>query len=78
LTPGTDGGTPAEREVRLRRSPVGEGTAVTMRLEPQPADATAATPSFLMTHRMTLEDGAEGYDLFKNKKDGCLRVVFAP
>jgi threonine dehydrogenase-like Zn-dependent dehydrogenase len=32
----------------------------------------------LMTHPMTLEDGARGYDLFKNKKDNCLRSVFAP
>jgi threonine dehydrogenase-like Zn-dependent dehydrogenase len=32
----------------------------------------------LMTHPMTLEDGARGYDLFKNKKDDCLRSVFAP
>jgi threonine dehydrogenase-like Zn-dependent dehydrogenase len=32
----------------------------------------------LMTHPMTLEDGARGYDLFKNKKDDCLRAVFAP
>ena len=35
-------------------------------------------PSFLATHRMTLEDGAKGYDLFKHKKDGCVRVVFSP
>jgi threonine dehydrogenase-like Zn-dependent dehydrogenase len=32
----------------------------------------------LMTHAMTLEDGARGYDLFKNKRDNCLRSVFAP
>jgi threonine dehydrogenase-like Zn-dependent dehydrogenase len=32
----------------------------------------------LMTHPMTLEDGARGYDLFKNKRDNCLRSVFAP
>src|SRR3954471_1259917 len=43
-TPGADGGTPAELEVRLRPSPVGAGTAVTMRLEPQAADAGAAAP----------------------------------
>ncbi len=41
-TSGTGGGAPAELEVRLRPSPVGEGTAVTMRLEPQPADAAEA------------------------------------
>src|SRR4051794_1054892 len=34
----------AELEVRLHPSPVGEGTAVTMRLEPQPADGAPASP----------------------------------
>jgi len=43
-TPGTADGGAAELEVRLRPSPVGEGTAVTMRLEPRPADGAAATP----------------------------------
>src|SRR3954469_3262848 len=40
-TPGTADGGSAELEVRLRPSPVGEGTAVTMRLELQPADGAA-------------------------------------
>jgi threonine dehydrogenase-like Zn-dependent dehydrogenase len=34
--------------------------------------------SFLATHRFSLEDGPRGYDIFKNKEEGCLRVVFAP
>lgn len=32
----------------------------------------------LMTHPMSLDEGARGYDLFKNKKDGCVRAVFKP
>jgi threonine dehydrogenase-like Zn-dependent dehydrogenase len=32
----------------------------------------------LMTHPLSLDDGALGYDLFKNKKDDCLRAVFQP
>jgi threonine dehydrogenase-like Zn-dependent dehydrogenase len=32
----------------------------------------------LATHRLTLDDGARGYDMFKNKKDGCIRSVFSP
>jgi threonine dehydrogenase-like Zn-dependent dehydrogenase len=32
----------------------------------------------LATHPMSLDDGAKGYELFKNKLDGCLRSVFAP
>jgi hypothetical protein len=25
-----------------------------------------------------LDEGPQGYDLFKNKKDGCVRAVFQP
>jgi threonine dehydrogenase-like Zn-dependent dehydrogenase len=32
----------------------------------------------LMTHPMRLDDGPRGYDLFKNKKDNCVRAVFQP
>jgi threonine dehydrogenase-like Zn-dependent dehydrogenase len=35
-------------------------------------------PSFLITHRMSLEEAPRGYELFKEKKDGCVRAVFAP
>jgi threonine dehydrogenase-like Zn-dependent dehydrogenase len=32
----------------------------------------------LMTHQLPLEDSPRGYDLFKNKEDGCVRAVFQP
>jgi threonine dehydrogenase-like Zn-dependent dehydrogenase len=35
-------------------------------------------PSHLLTHPMPLEQGPRGYDLFKNKKEGCVRAVFTP
>jgi threonine dehydrogenase-like Zn-dependent dehydrogenase len=35
-------------------------------------------PSFLATHHFSLEDGARGYEIFKKKQDGCVRVVFKP
>jgi threonine dehydrogenase-like Zn-dependent dehydrogenase len=35
-------------------------------------------PSHLLTHPMPLEQGPRGYDLFKNKKEGCVRAVFKP
>ena len=35
-------------------------------------------PSFLATHRFSLEEGAKAYDMFKHKKDGCVRAVFTP
>jgi len=35
-------------------------------------------PSFLMTHRLPLEDGAFAYELFKRKQDNCVRAVFLP
>ena len=36
-------------------------------------------PTFLITHRSTrLEDGPELYKTFRDKKDGCVKVVFSP
>lgn len=35
-------------------------------------------PSYLMSHRWSLDDGPQGYRMFKDKADDCLRVVFAP
>jgi threonine dehydrogenase-like Zn-dependent dehydrogenase len=35
-------------------------------------------PEHLVTHRMPLEDAVRGYDMFKYKTDGCVRVAFAP
>jgi threonine dehydrogenase-like Zn-dependent dehydrogenase len=35
-------------------------------------------PSYLMTHRFSLEDAPRGYEMFKKKEDGCVRVVFTP
>jgi threonine dehydrogenase-like Zn-dependent dehydrogenase len=32
----------------------------------------------LATHTMTLDDGQRGYDIFKDKTDGCVRTVFTP
>ncbi|MGV9281822.1 zinc-dependent alcohol dehydrogenase [Streptomyces sp. NPDC003730] len=32
----------------------------------------------LMTHPMSLDEGPKGYDMFKNKKDGCVRAVLQP
>jgi len=35
-------------------------------------------PSFIVTHRMGLDDAPEAYDLFKNKQDDCVKVVLTP
>ncbi len=32
----------------------------------------------LATHEMSLEQAPSGYEMFKHKKDGCVRVVFHP
>lgn len=34
-------------------------------------------PSFIITHRMRLEDAPRGFDLFVNKLDDCVKVVMA-
>ena len=35
-------------------------------------------PSFVITHRMRLDDAAKGYDIFLNKEDDCVKVVLKP
>jgi threonine dehydrogenase-like Zn-dependent dehydrogenase len=35
-------------------------------------------PSFVITHRMPLNDAAKAYDIFRNKKDECIKVVLKP
>ncbi|GGS66523.1 glutathione-dependent formaldehyde dehydrogenase [Planobispora rosea] len=34
--------------------------------------------SHLLTHPMALDDAPRGYEMFKNKEDGCVRAVFTP
>jgi threonine dehydrogenase-like Zn-dependent dehydrogenase len=38
----------------------------------------AFDPSFIITHRLKLSDGPEAYETFKQKKDGCIKVVMTP
>jgi threonine dehydrogenase-like Zn-dependent dehydrogenase len=35
-------------------------------------------PSFVITHRARLEDGPELYKTFRDKQDGCIKVVMTP
>jgi threonine dehydrogenase-like Zn-dependent dehydrogenase len=35
-------------------------------------------PSFVITHRAGLEDGPDLYKTFRDKKDGCIKVVLQP
>ncbi len=35
-------------------------------------------PSFVITHRMSLDEAPEGYKIFKEKKDDCIKVVLKP
>ena len=32
-------------------------------------------PRFVVTHRLKLEDAAQGYEMFANDKDGCIKTV---
>jgi threonine dehydrogenase-like Zn-dependent dehydrogenase len=34
--------------------------------------------SYLMTHKLPLDEAPQGYRMFKERNDNCLRVVFAP
>jgi threonine dehydrogenase-like Zn-dependent dehydrogenase len=35
-------------------------------------------PSFVITHRMRLEDAPAGYGTFNNKEDNCIKIVLQP
>ena len=35
-------------------------------------------PTFVITHRMTLDEAPQGYKIFKEKKDDCIKVVLKP
>ena len=35
-------------------------------------------PSFIVTHRMSLDDAPLGYELFKHEQDECIKVVLKP
>lgn len=65
------------------------GKALTMRtgqthvqryLEPLMAKIASGEfdPSFLITDRIGLEDGPDAYTRFRDKKDGCIKVVIKP
>jgi threonine dehydrogenase-like Zn-dependent dehydrogenase len=35
-------------------------------------------PSFVITHRLRLDDAPHGYDIFKHKEDECIKIVLKP
>jgi threonine dehydrogenase-like Zn-dependent dehydrogenase len=35
-------------------------------------------PSFVITHRLSLDEAPEGYQIFLNKEDDCVKVVLQP
>jgi threonine dehydrogenase-like Zn-dependent dehydrogenase len=35
-------------------------------------------PSLIITHRMSLDDPPQAYDLSKNKQDDCVKVILTP
>ncbi|MBI4528540.1 MAG: glutathione-dependent formaldehyde dehydrogenase [Deltaproteobacteria bacterium] len=38
-------------------------------------EAGAIDPSFVITHRISLEEAPRAYEMFNNKEDGCIKVV---
>jgi threonine dehydrogenase-like Zn-dependent dehydrogenase len=41
-------------------------------------EAGDIAPSFVITHRLPLEDGPKAYKTFRDKDDGCIKVVLKP
>jgi len=40
-------------------------------------EAGEIDPTFIVTHRMPLADAPRGYDIFKHKKEDCVKVVLS-
>jgi threonine dehydrogenase-like Zn-dependent dehydrogenase len=38
----------------------------------------AIDPSFVITHRMRLEDAPQGYKMFRDKREHCIKIVLQP
>lgn len=41
-------------------------------------EAKEIDPSFVITHRVKLADAPKAYADFRDKKDGCIKVVLSP
>jgi len=41
-------------------------------------EAGQIDPSFVITHRVKLVDAPEAYKTFRDKKDGCIKVILKP
>ena len=41
-------------------------------------EAGEIDPSFVITHRIKLDDAPAAYKTFRDKKDGCIKVVLKP
>jgi threonine dehydrogenase-like Zn-dependent dehydrogenase len=41
-------------------------------------ESGAIDPSFVITHRLPLEDAPDAYRTFRDKADGCIKVVLKP
>jgi threonine dehydrogenase-like Zn-dependent dehydrogenase len=35
-------------------------------------------PTFIITHRLRLDDAPRAYDMFRDKQDECMKVVLHP
>ena len=60
-----------DHRFRMAQTPVQDGLPMLLeRIQKGEID-----PSFVITHRASLEDGPDLYKTFRDKKDGCIKVV---
>ena len=57
---------------------VGEATIITLPKLMQLIEDGKIDPSFVITHVAPLENGPDLYQTFREKKDGCIKVVLKP
>ena len=77
--------------LRYNQFPLGDFFArnITLRMGQCPATAYAEEllgwlqqgkidPTDIITHRLTLDEGQRGYEIFDEKKDDCIKVILKP
>jgi threonine dehydrogenase-like Zn-dependent dehydrogenase len=63
-------------QIRMGQAHVHRWSDAIMPLLQDPSDPLGAKD--LTTHRMSLSDAPKGYEMFRNKDDGCIKVLLTP
>jgi len=62
----------------LKMFPIQKFSILAMRPLLERIEKGEIDPSFIITHRMRLNDAPEGYKIFRDKQQECVKVILKP